>query len=324
MHMADILVSTPVSVATIVAATGTLGYAIKKVAKEENESLTIKMGIFGALVFAAQMVNFTIPGTGASGHLVGTILLASLLGAFPSFIVISSILLIQALLFADGGLLAWGCNVINMGMFGSFVAYPLIVKPILEKKLDTKNIMFASILASVLSLQLGALSVVIESSLSHTNTLPIFRFLALMQSIHLLIGLVEGVITGLVLKFLYQAKPELLDTKYETSNKFSKNVKVSLSAIIIATATVLPLFASGNPDGLEWAMGKIGLDQLSNKSIMSSFATMIQDKLSILPDYNFISTNNSFGTVISGLLGITLMFGIFYLISKTKKGYKNR
>ena len=80
------------------------------------------MGVLGAFVFAAQMVNFAIPGTGSSGHLGGGLLLAILLGPRAAFIVIASVLIVQALFFADGGLLALGCNVFNLGFFPAFVA----------------------------------------------------------------------------------------------------------------------------------------------------------------------------------------------------------
>ena len=88
------------------------------------------MGVAGAFVFAAQMLNFAIPGTGSSGHLGGALLLAILLGPEAAFLVMASILAVQALFFADGGLLALGCNIFNLGFFPAFVAYPLVYRRI--------------------------------------------------------------------------------------------------------------------------------------------------------------------------------------------------
>ncbi|MDE5652744.1 MAG: energy-coupling factor ABC transporter permease, partial [Muribaculaceae bacterium] len=117
MHMADALISTPVALTAGLAATALLGVAGYKVNKEKSDNVKMVplMGVLGAFVFAAQMINFSIPGTGSSGHIIGGILLAAFLGPWAAFLTIASVLIIQCLVFADGGLLALGCNIINMG-----------------------------------------------------------------------------------------------------------------------------------------------------------------------------------------------------------------
>ena len=121
MHMADALVSPVVGGVMLAVSTGTIGYSIKKITKDEMDDKKVPlMGIMGAFVFAAQMINFTIPGTGSSGHIGGGILLAALLGPFPAFLTLSAVLIIQSLFFADGGLLALGCNIFNMGFMACF------------------------------------------------------------------------------------------------------------------------------------------------------------------------------------------------------------
>ena len=118
MHMADALVSPSVAITMYAASAVVAAYSIKKVREENNPRKIPLMGIMGAFVFAAQMLNFTIPGTGSSGHLCGSMLLTALLGPQAAFLTMIGILAIQCLLFADGGLLALGCNIWNMAFYG--------------------------------------------------------------------------------------------------------------------------------------------------------------------------------------------------------------
>ena len=117
MHMADALLSPAVGGTMLAVSVGVLACSIRDIRKNFQESRIPLMGVAGAFVFAAQMVNFAIPGTGSSGHIGGAVLLAALLGPSPAFLVMAGVLLIQALFFADGGLLAWGCNLFNLGFF---------------------------------------------------------------------------------------------------------------------------------------------------------------------------------------------------------------
>ena len=97
-----------------------VSFYIKKVRLESDPKKIPVMGVMGAFVFAAQMINFTIPGTGSSGHLCGGMMLTALLGPYAAFLTMIGVLLIQCLLFADGGLLALGCNIWNMAFYGAF------------------------------------------------------------------------------------------------------------------------------------------------------------------------------------------------------------
>jgi cobalt/nickel transport system permease protein len=131
MHMADALVSPAVG-ATLGAVSGALLiHSSWRLRKELDTGRVPLMGVLGAFVFAAQMINFSIPGTGSSGHLGGGLLLAILLGPQAAYLTIASVLVVQALFFADGGLLALGCNLFNLGFFPAFVAYPLLTRPLL-------------------------------------------------------------------------------------------------------------------------------------------------------------------------------------------------
>ncbi|MDO5448691.1 MAG: energy-coupling factor ABC transporter permease, partial [Clostridia bacterium] len=199
MHMADALLSPAVATTMYAATTVAAGTSLLKLNKETDASRLPTMAVTAALVFAGQMINFTIPGTGASGHICGGMLLTSLLGPEAGFLSMIVILAIQCLFFADGGLLALGANVWNMAFYGCFVGYYLIWRPIMKSGLASRvKLILAPVLGCILTLQLGAFSVCIETTLSGVTDLPFATFVAIMQPIHLAIGLVEGLITSAV------------------------------------------------------------------------------------------------------------------------------
>ena len=127
MHMADALVAPAVAATMYVCSGGVAGFSVKKVRLESDPKKIPVMGVMGAFVFAAQMINFTIPGTGSSGHLCGGMMLTALLGPYAAFLTMIGVLLIQCLLFADGVLLALGCNIGNMAFYGCFLGYFLFL-----------------------------------------------------------------------------------------------------------------------------------------------------------------------------------------------------
>ena len=210
MHMADALVSPAVAGTMYAVSAAAAGYSIYKVRRESDSSKIPVMGVMGAFVFAAQMINFTIPGTGSSGHLCGGMLLSALLGPYAGFLSMIEVLLIQCLMFADGGLLALGCNVWNMAFYGCFIGSMLIWKNIMRNGASRKKITAASITGCIVTLQLGAFSVTLETLASGITSLSFISFVSVMQPIHLAIGLVEGIITACVLCFVYEARPDIL------------------------------------------------------------------------------------------------------------------
>jgi cobalt/nickel transport system permease protein len=250
------------------------------------------MGVLGAFIFAAQMINFTIPATGSSGHLGGGLLLAILLGSCPAFLTIASVLTVQALFFADGGLLALGCNIFNLGLFPCFIAYPFIYKPIVGGKPTQLRIIAGAMLAAVAGLQLGAFGVVLETLLSGISALPFSTFVLLMQPIHLGIGVVEGLVTAAVVVFVWKARPEILDMAagYTPAVSFSmKKVLVTLVFLAVITGGVLSWLASAYPDGLEWSMAKTsGKEELdAPEHGVHAILSHIQGITAFLPDYGF-------------------------------------
>ncbi|MFR5880959.1 MAG: energy-coupling factor ABC transporter permease [Cloacibacillus evryensis] len=232
----------------------------RSVAKIKKEELSEKklpiMAVAGAFVFAAQKINFTIPATGSSGHIGGGILLAALLGGAPALLTISAVLVIQCLFFADGGLLALGSNIFNMGVIPCLVIYPLLFKPLMKKGTASGRLTLASVVSVVVALQLGAFSVVLETLASGITALPFSSFVLLMQPIHLAIGIVEGLVTGAVLSFVWKTRPEILESAEsgdDTRRRPAEKVLAMLAALTLVTGAILSGFAS-DPDGLEWSV----------------------------------------------------------------------
>lgn len=339
MHMADALVAPAVAATMYAASAVTAGVSVNALRKDENIAKLPTMAVTSALVFAGQMINYTIPGTGSSGHLCGGMMLTALLGPQAGFLSMIVILAIQCLFFADGGLLALGTNCWNMAFYGCFVGYYLLWKPIIRSKLFRKmgakaagriKIVLASVLGCMITLQLGAFSVVLETTISGITELPFGAFAAVMQPIHLAIGLIEGLITSAVLLFVYEARPELLmdvDTK-DTAVQSKCSLKTTIIILAVVVAIVgggLSLVASSNPDGLEWSMfgnaeagysENMGLEE-ENFGVSGSAAdaaAAIQEKTAFLPDYAFTDSDSAAGTTVSGLVGSAIVAGLATLV----------
>ena len=323
MHMADALISPAVGGVMMAATAGLAAYSIKKIQNDLDDKKVPMMGVMGAFVFASQMINFSIPATGSSGHLGGGMLLAILLGPYAGFLTMASILLIQALFFGDGGLLAYGCNVFNLGFYTCFIAYPLIYKWMTRKGLTSGRIFGASMVSSILGLQIGAFSVVLETLFSGKTELPFGTFVMLMQPIHLGIGVVEGLVTAAVVVFVWKARPEIIESSAAGKAIGSISVKKVVIGIIVAALFIggfVSWFASSNPDGLEWSMERTaGTAELEASNSVHEVFANIQSKTAFLPDYGFKTTSEdessgNAGTSVSGIVGGALTLGLAGLI----------
>lgn len=330
MHMADALISPEVGGTMWFASAGAIAYCSHKVKQTLDDFKVPLMGVMGAFIFAAQMINFSIPGTGSSGHICGSILLSVILGPYAALLVIASVLVVQALIFADGGILALGCNIINIGVIPCLVAYPLIYRTVAGKKPNQFRLWTGTISASIIGLQLGAFAVVSETCFAGISELPFTGFILAMLPIHLAIGLIEGVITASVLSLIKNARPELLDGTRIPGTSETRPLRRTIVAMLLATLLIggiFSWFASSNPDGLEWAIGRLtnGKELVSPELQAHTTAGKIQELSSILPDYGFQSTETSetpnevplstidAETSLSGIAGsiITLLLAIF-------------
>ncbi|MBN2109296.1 MAG: energy-coupling factor ABC transporter permease [Deltaproteobacteria bacterium] len=342
MHMADALLSPAVGATFWAGTAAAIAYSSKKIRETADEKVIPLMGVLGAFIFAAQMINFTIPGTGSSGHLGGGMILAALVGPYAALLVMASVLTVQALFFADGGLLALGCNIWNLGIYPCFIAYPLIFKPLVRKNSSPQKIIAASLLSSVVSLQLGAFSVVIETVLSGRSELPFSTFLYLMQPIHLVIGLVEGMATAGLLLFVKNARPEILESAVAarplSSGVSLRRVVITMAVFAALTGGMLSWFASANPDGLEWSIEKVfGKPELPEQETgLTAALKLLQEHTAFLPDYGFKkpaapAENEDAGeqwpavepgTTVSGLLGSGIVLGAVLLIGCAAKAMR--
>ena len=342
MHMADALLAPSVAGVMYAGSTLAAGYSIYQVKKNQKPENIPVMGVMGAFVFAAQMINFTIPGTGSSGHLCGGMMLSAILGPEAGFLTMIGVLLIQCLLFADGGLMALGANIWNMAFYGCFIGGYLIWKFIMKNGMSKKKITAASVLGCILTLQLGAFSVTLETLASDITELPFAAFVGVMQPIHLAIGLVEGLITAAVLAFIYEMRPELLWDGRRLWNsgcaqKSRMSMKKMLAVFLVAAGLlggVCSLFASELPDGLEWSMERIvgtaELEEFSDTTeseragAVYEISGSVQEATAILPDYSLKGNDTPVGTSLSGILGGAVVIAFCIVLCYVLKLFRKK
>jgi cobalt/nickel transport system permease protein len=337
MHMADALLSPVVGTTFWVVSSSLIGVSARKITGENCGSKTVLMGVLGAFVFAAQMINFSIPGTGSSGHIGGGILLAVLLGPWRAFITLASVLVIQALFFADGGLLALGCNIFNMGFFTAFVAFPFIYKPIAGDGRSPGRLAGGSVAAATAGLLTGSFSVVAETSASGISDLPFGTFILFMLPIHLAIGIVEGLLTWGVLSFVQKTEPALLAAAPKSPATKSGLAVAALLFATLATGGVISWFASSSPDGLEWSISRVtGKEEMEAPAEPThAFLARLQHTLAFMPDYDFLQARGidtapavpqspvKAGTSVAGIVGsimVLLVAGTAGLLLRKRSG----
>ena len=209
MHIPDGFVDIKTAVTTGALSAGGLAGAIYGVKKYFKARVIAMMGVMSALIFALQMINFTIPG-GTSGHLLGGALAAIILGPYAGALVITVVLIVQALIFMDGGIVALGANIFNMaiiGVFGSFAIYWLL------KRISRSRWMFFTsvAVASWASVVIASFFAALELGFSGTYALGIT--IKAMLGVHAVIGLGEAAITAAVIAFVYRIRPELILTR---------------------------------------------------------------------------------------------------------------
>lgn len=181
-----------------------VGYALKKTGDLVDERKTPLMGVMAAFIFAAQMVNFPVFG-GTSGHLLGSALAVSVLGMWPSIIVMTAVVLVQALLFQDGGLEALGANIFTMSILGCVISGVIIG---IGKKFGTKAFYISTAIAGWSSVVSAA--VFCALLLAFSGISPLMVVLPAMTFIHAIIGVFEGIITIVALRFIASVNPGLI------------------------------------------------------------------------------------------------------------------
>ncbi len=211
MHIPDGFLSTPVWVTACAVSAGAVGYSVRKLkgATEPDGKEVPLMGMVAAFVFAAQMVNFPIA-SGTSGHLVGAVLAAIILGPYAATLIMAAILIVQALLFQDGGITALGTNILNMGVLGSMAGY--LFYRLLKRLLPgNRGAVTAAFLSSLVIVVSSAALASVEIALS--GTAPLKLVLTAMVGVHVPIGIGEGLITAAAVAFLLRVRRDMIFAK---------------------------------------------------------------------------------------------------------------
>lgn len=253
MHIADGVLSAEVCVATGVAAAGAVAYSLHRL-KDSMADRTIPLtGMTAAVVFAGQMVNFPLLGTPVSGHLLGGVLAAAFVGPWAGCLAITLVLVVQCVLFADGGLTTLGANVLNMGVVGAIGGHAVYQAVRRLMKDSPAAILTGAVVASWLSVMAAAFLFCVEFRLSWPRADYDFgRIFTLMVAFHSAIGVGEAVITGLAISFVLQQQPALV-RPLQPGSAGVRVGRVALAGAVcaLAIAAFLAPFASSYADGLD-------------------------------------------------------------------------
>ncbi len=209
MHIPDGFIDGPVSVVAMVIAAVGIVICLRGARRQLDERTAPMAGLVAVFIFAVQMLNFPVA-AGTSGHLLGGALAAILVGPYAGALAVSVVILVQGLLFADGGLSAIGLNIINMALVTSVVGWFVFRTTIKAIGVSKPKVFAASFLAGLIAVPVSSLAFVLEYVLGGTGTIGWPTVMAAMTGVHVLIGIGEGIITGLVVSAVYLTRPDLV------------------------------------------------------------------------------------------------------------------
>jgi len=309
MHMANELLSLPVAGVTLAAAGLMVAVAARLASRRLDADRLPLMGVIGAFVFAAQMINFPLPGLpGVSGHLGGAVLLAILLGPSAAVVTMTAILTIQCLLFQDGGLLALGCNVMNMAVVPAVCGHA-VYRFVLgrARSVPARRQYVAAYAAALVGVTAGAMLVPFQAHISGVLAVPLLSFLAVMTGVHVVIAAVEGAITFAVIAFVRHTRPAALglDAPAERAGISRKALGGTILATAVLLACVVSGFAATSPDGLDWSTEKASYagvtGAVENNSPVVESVEALQSEWTPMSDYwaGWTSLAGLIGTVVT-------------------------
>jgi cobalt/nickel transport system permease protein len=209
MHISDGIIDAPVSIAFGVVAVAGVAYAAKRARDDLDDRTTPMAGLVAAFVFAVQMLNFPVL-PGVSGHLLGGALATLLVGPWLGILCVAVVLLVQGLMFADGGLTALGLNITNMGIVTSLVAAGLVVLLVRWYRPSPRTIWLTAFAVAFVSVLVGASTFVLEYALGGTLSISLQTVASLQLGYHVLIGIGEGVITAMTVATVAATRPDLV------------------------------------------------------------------------------------------------------------------
>ncbi len=298
LHIPDGFLSLTVSLVFWILTIILIGLSISKTNKSLSEKKIPLMGIMAAFIFAAQMLNFPVAG-GTSGHFLGGVLAAIVLGPWAGILVMTAVIAVQGFLFQDGGLLAMGANIFNMGILTAAIGFGLY------RTVGNRNIRIRLSIAGVaawLATMGAALFTSLQLWLSNTSRLEIV--VPTMLGVHALIGIGEAVITVAAIAFIERTRPDLVSV--EKSAAKGGRGWIYAGVLISLLVVMLAPIASGDPDGLERVASDIGfLDE------------GLSAPYEVLPDYMvpFIG-ETAFSTILAGIVGALVVLGLLLLVGR--------
>ena len=296
LHIPDGFLSVVIALVFWAITAITVGLAISKTNKSLGEKQVPLMGIMAAFIFAAQMLNFPVMG-GTSGHFLGGVLAAIVLGPWASVLVMTAVIALQGLLFQDGGLLAMGANIFNMGLLTAMIGYGLYRSVLNQSKAIRLAVAGG---AAWLAVVAAALITSLQLWLSGAAQLQIV--IPAMLGVHVLIGLGEAVITVAALAFIEQTRPDLLGQN-ATAEKGGGGWVVA-GVIVSLLAVLLSPLASADPDGLERVAEDMGFIQLGQSA-----------PYQILPDYTIpFLGETALSTIVAGAVGALVVLGLMIVL----------
>jgi cobalt/nickel transport system permease protein len=305
MHIPDGFLDAKTAVATGGLAVAGLGVSLHHVRRRLPRRKIPMLGLAAAFVFAAQMLNFPVAG-GTSGHLIGGALTAVLLGPSAAVIVLSSVLIVQCLLFADGGVTALGANIFNMGIIGGVVGYA-IYRSVRGVVPGTRGVVMAAAFAAWCSTVLAAMVCAGELALSGTVAWSI-AFPA-MTNVHMLIGVGEALITALVIVAIARANPELLELQTNTGVSLGYGQMLVFGLLIsFGLALFVAPFACSWPDGLDKVAQTLGFEHRAVEAALVH---------SPIPDYQLPGIHSTMvATSLAGVIGTIVVFILAFLLAR--------
>ena len=295
LHIPDGFLSVTVSMLFWIVSLVVVGVALKRVNRDLGERQVPLMGVLAACIFAGQMLNFSVTG-GTSGHLLGAAIATILLGPWAAILVLTCVVGIQALIFQDGGLLALGANIFNMGVIGVTVAY--FVYRTVRKMAGDKpwGLYVGGFVAGWSSIFIASLACALQLALSGTS--PANVAVPAMAGIHTLIGIGEGLITVGALAFLYATRRDLFQTS--SAQPAGGRLVWVIGLVIAAALAVASPLASSHPDGLVWVAKQKGFLDVAQKPLYK-----------LIPGYVLPGVSNTaLATILAGVVGALIVFGV--------------
>ena len=267
------------------------------------------LAVMSAFVFAAQMVNF--PVGVSSGHLGGGTLIAAVLGPSAAIVGLAAVLTVQCLVFADGGLLALGMNIFNMGIVPALL-FVIVLKALGGVADEKRRRLVAAAITAYLAILIGAALVPFEISYAKVN-IPFGAFLGWMIGVHALIGIGEVAITTAAVAILFKARPELVPSDVQDRMRVLP-AAAGVLAVALFVGAVISNFASAVPDGLEVSIAKT---EVSSGEPVAQAEEPGHLPTAVMPDYTTPGVTNSFlSNGIAGFVGTVVTFMIAFVVVK--------